>query len=350
MALPRLTIALLLLCSLEAPAARSQAASEIAEDERIVLFPTSASWEGDVWRVPIHGWVFEPEEGDLARRPTIALFRGILGLVDDDPVSEIFERRLRGFLVDNERGKRVGLKVGDLNQTLSASGPDGHFDDVLELQAGASWLTLTAAASGDSQTFEGRVRLLEPEGLTILSDIDDTVKVSNVRDRQSLLRNTFLRDFEAVPGMAARYNEWHSDRGAHVHFVSSSPWQLYEELSEFLRREDFPESTLSLKHVRLKDSSALNLLDDPLEAKTSTIEAFIRRFPDREFVLVGDSGEMDPEVYGEIARRHPGRVLRIFIRDVSGEDPGAARYRAAFEGVPERKWELFDDGSTLTLP
>jgi phosphatidate phosphatase APP1 len=56
---------------------------------------------------------------------------------------------------------------------------------------------------------------------------------------------------------------------------------------------------------------------------------------------------MDPEIYGAIARQHPGSVQRMFIRDVVGEDSDSARIQKAFEGVPPEKWMLFCDASEI---
>jgi phosphatidate phosphatase APP1 len=58
-------------------------------------------------------------------------------------------------------------------------------------------------------------------------------------------------------------------------------------------------------------------------------------------MLVGDSGEHDPEIYGELARKHPEQVVRVLIRDVTGEAADADRYRTAFQGVARKKWAVF---------
>jgi phosphatidate phosphatase APP1 len=73
-------------------------------------------------------------------------------------------------------------------------------------------------------------------------------------------------------------------------------------------------------------------------------------YPRRRFILVGDSGERDPETYGTIARKFPARVLRIFIRDVTGEPAGTARYRHAFADLNADTWQLFQDPANLPLP
>src|SRR5690625_5563263 len=78
----------------------------------------------------------------------------------------------------------------------------------------------------------GWIRLLKPEGVSVISDIDDTIKITDIpAGRSVVLENTFFKPFQAVPGMAERYQE----DGAEVafHYVSGSPWQLYRPISEF---------------------------------------------------------------------------------------------------------------------
>ena len=172
--------------------------------------------------------------------------------------------------------------------------------------------------------------------MTVISDIDDTVKVSEVTDRQKLLVNTFLRPFRVVDGIPALYRKW-SDSGAVFCFVSSSPWQLYEPLLKWMTAEKFPPATFELQRVRFKDTSLLKLFGDPLKSKLQRIEPILKRFPGRRFVLVGDSGEKDPEVYGELARRFPTQAAAILIRNVTHERASDARFRIAFESVPEER-------------
>jgi phosphatidate phosphatase APP1 len=149
--------------------------------------------------------------------------------------------------------------------------------------------------------------------------------------------------------MAAAYRRW-ADSGAQFHFVSSSPWQLYEPLSQFLRDAGFPDATFHLKRFRIKDRSFLNLFVDPVESKQQAMVPLVEAYPQRQFVLVGDSGEKDPEVYGMLARRFPQRIAKIYIRNVTNEPADSARYRQAFEGLPADKWHIFDDPQALVLP
>ncbi|MCB1307410.1 MAG: App1 family protein, partial [Leptospiraceae bacterium] len=138
---------------------------------------------------------------------------------------------------------------------------------------------------------------------------------------------TFLREFEAVPGMAAVYREWQR-RGYAFHYVSGSPWQLYPPLLEFMQAAGFPVGSFHLRMFRLKGHSVLDFIrSDGLEYKSPAITDLLQTYPDRRFILVGDSGEQDPEVYARIAHQFPDQVKAIFIRDVTGEQVSHTRYR-----------------------
>jgi len=91
----------------------------------------------------------------------------------------------------------------------------------------------------------------------------------------------------------------------------------------------------------------LNLFGSQEGYKTPVIEELLAALPGRRFVLIGDSGEQDPELYGAIARKHPGQVAAIFIRNVTGEKPGAERFRKAFEGIAAQGWKLFNQPAEL---
>jgi len=332
---------LLFLCLLCLFAAIPVSAADLRSDERVLFYPTVGWQEASEWRVPVHALVFEPERRVL----TSAAVRSALGLVaepKDAAERAVFESRARGFLVDNERGNRISLRMGDRVFAIGESAADGHVRGEFRLQdAEAKPVTFTAfTRAGDSREFRGHALLLRDTGLSVISDVDDTIKVSHVRDRQALLRKTFYEPFQAVDGMAAVYRAW-ATNGASFHYVSASPWQLYEPLAEFAATNGFPAGSWHMKQFRVKDSSFLGLFDSPENYKPGVIEPMLRQFPQRRFILVGDSGERDPEIYGALARKFPQEIHRVFIRDVTGEDANAARYEAAFKNVPVEKWRVF---------
>jgi hypothetical protein len=349
-----------LLLFLTAPPLAAKEGSPIAKDEVVVFFPSLGREEEDgSWRTEVHGWIFEPEEGSLLRSAGLGLLRRALGVDPQGGEAELFEKRARPFLADSERSKAISIRLGGKVHALEPSGPNGHLRGTLRLSGDEAATLLTAPAAlpcrlrfeavmrrGDERTFSGEVFLLEAAGLSIVSDIDDTVKVSEVRDRKALLANTFLREFRAVPGMAEAYRAW-AEAGASFHYVSASPWQLYEPLASFLRDGGFPAGSFHLKTFRWKDSSFFSLFASPEEYKKETIGKLLESYPRRRFILIGDSGEKDPEAYGALARKHPGQVERILIRDVTEEGPEAPRYQRAFAGLPPGTWSVFRDAAEV---
>ena len=326
--------------------------SDIKTDETVVFFRTAA-WldpSAQQWHVPIHGWIYETEDS-TARK---ALFEEILQEqydLETSAASEAnFSRRINLMIADNERDKRIVIALAGRTHELPLSSANGHFETTLQIAASEleshapdgllTYMAVTAAA--EHRQFIGEVRLLGATGLSIISDIDDTVKISNVTDHTSLLDYTFLRDFVAAPGMSELYAHW-SERGASLHFVSSSPWQLYAPLREFLDDTGFPWATLSLKSVRFRDETFFNLFKKGTETKPVAIEAIIDRYPNRNFILVGDSGEQDPEVYAAIMHKYPDRILGIYIRNVTNESSDNARFAALFGDLEAARWTLFDD-------
>jgi hypothetical protein len=322
---------------------------ELAADETLLFFPTSAVRDGDNWRVPIHGWIFERERDGLGRRMALGAFRKSLGLSRDDAKSATFALRASTFLVDNERGKRPTITAGFTRLTAPASEADGHFRCELRIS------TQDKAARGDKDRWlefsaagvTGRAQLLGAEGVSVISDIDDTIKVSNVGDKKALLRSTFLKEFEAAPGMPEIYQTL-ATRGLAFHYVSASPWQLYEPLSHFMAAAGYPPGSIQLKDFRWKDSSFFNLFADSASYKEATVTSLLQRYPGRQFVLIGDSGEGDPELYGKLARAFPEQVLAILIRDVAPDEPDT-RYAAAFSELPRPMWQRFTDPTELDL-
>ncbi|QDV40284.1 hypothetical protein Enr13x_00900 [Stieleria neptunia] len=332
--------------------------SSLKSDEEILFYPSYGRFDeqDQVWRFEVHGKVFEPEDGSFKRRLLIAaLKRSVRGKVEIDK-DAFREDRIRPFLVDNERGKSVTIDVIGTQFAAGVSGPNGHFHRSLTSDAAALGLggepiggqrnrVLTVKAvlpARDSRSFDGRIHLIAPRGVSVISDIDDTIKHSQVTSKSELLKNTFTRAFRAVEGMPELYADL-ADTGVAFHYVSGSPWQLYQPLAAFFSEQGFPSGTFHLKHFRLTDSSGLGLLSSQRETKLAAIVPLLTSFPDRRFILLGDSGEHDPEIYGQLARDYPDQIAGIFIRNVTSADPTDGRFQTALTGVPSDRWILFQD-------
>jgi phosphatidate phosphatase APP1 len=154
------------------------------------------------------------------------------------------------------------------------------------------------------------------------------------------LVNTFLNEYRSVEGMAELYRFW-AEQGADFHYVSSSPWQLFQPLYQLCQTAGFPPGSFHLRSFRLRDHMLRRLLRIRRRGKTAVIATIVELFPQRRFVLVGDSGEKDPEIYGDIARCFPDRVSSILIRDLPPRRLDAARVKRAFRDIPDDKYFVF---------
>jgi len=348
-------------CGLLPLAPVSVAQSGIAPDEEVIFFNTAARLDtvAAQWVVPIHGWIFEPETDSIRRMVVLAALRAALDVDDEHAGERLFNRRAAAFLVDNESGKTLTLRIGDRTATVGPSEQNGHLTGSVRLSLeeadrlsrpdkyGRQWVEFDAVTpKSDKRRFSARAVLAPPAGLSVISDIDDTVKITQVSDLEEVIENTFLKPYRPVPGMAKLYQRW-AQQGAIIHFISASPWQLYAPLTEFTNEHGFPDVTFHLKTFYWKDSRFLSLFADPLEYKLGVVEPVIESFPQRQFILVGDSGEKDPEAYGTLARKYPDRVVFILIRAIENESPDAVRFQTAFEGVPRQRWHVFVDADEL---
>lgn len=160
------------------------------------------------------------------------------------------------------------------------------------------------------------VKITEPQGVSIISDVDDTIKHSSIASgAREIFRNTFIRDLAdlTIDGVKEWYNTMY-DMGVGIHYVSNSPWQLFPVLVSYFQKAGLPPGSYHLKQY----SGMLQGIFEPVaERKKGTLEKIMRDFPERKFILIGDSGEADLEVYTDVVLANPGKVIAIFIRDVT---------------------------------
>lgn len=322
--------------------------SNLGKDETVVMLPTNAYYDADQkrWHAQIHGWVFEPERDSVWRNNLVKSFAFVVGVQDQE--RELFAERMRMFLVDNKPDRHMILKLNGQIYRAPATGDNGHFEFDVALPDNAnqcsSWLNASVVtAHGDERQFRSEIQCNENTGVSVISDIDDTIKDSHVLDKKELMKNTFVREFRDIPGMAALYQHF-ARKGYQFHYVSSSPWQLFPALDVFLQKRGFPKGSMHLKLVRFKDSSFMNLFATPEEGKIPTITALFDRNPQRQFILVGDSGEKDPDIYKTIFKKYPHRVRKILIHDVARKPD---QLRQLFADLPADKWAIFNTPDEL---
>jgi Phosphatidate phosphatase APP1, catalytic domain len=328
--------------------------STLQAGEAVVLFPSAGhqSEDGRHWVVPLQAWVYVPQHSHQRRKAIAELLKQRHGLDLTPANAAFFDPRINLLLADNKRGRTIVVEVLGVRAALPPTSANGHSQGQVRIPVSADTpegtrVTLRAVLTPiDSRTIEATAHLVGRAGLSVISDIDDTVKITHVRDRRMLWEATFYKSFEAVPGMPDAYQRL-AAKGAAFHYVSSSPWHLAEPLLAFLGASGFAVSSISLKHVRLKDRTALNILKPGRETKPPAIEAILTRYPERRFILIGDSGEDDPEVYAEALRNHPKQIARIFIRNITGARRTDDRFTKAFAGLDAERWVLFEDAAAV---
>jgi phosphatidate phosphatase APP1 len=259
-----------------------------------------------------------------------------------DTALENLRNMARRFASDEVAGARVRASFGEI-EVETVADEEGFFDVRIglpePLTGPTKWhpveLELIRPASPGGGPVRSTGRVLVPGGarIGIISDIDDTVVRSSATSVLKmawivLLNNAHTRlPFE---GVAAFYEALQrgADGQAHnpIFYVSSSPWNIYDVLEDFLNVHGVPAGPLFLK-----DWSP-TVLRKHKEHKLGIIRRLLRTYPELPFVLIGDSGEEDPEIYQRAAREHPGRIRAIYIRDVTAAERDA-EVRAIAEEV-----------------
>ncbi|MDB5343065.1 MAG: hypothetical protein JWP89_1442 [Schlesneria sp.] len=331
----------------------------VARHEQLVFYPSfgTRSPDGRGWILTVQGSVFDPRISWFRRKPVFAVIRRVLRM--DRTAEEYFRIRMRQFLMFGLRGRSVTVRIGDQDHTLEDSDYMGLFRgdihvsdaELAKITQGQppidGWLTYQARLSeADDRLVTGALQLVEPTGISIISDVDDTIKHSNVPNRRDLFRNTFTRIFVPITGMPELYRDC-AQVGTRFHFVSGSPWQLYEPLSEFMREEGYPAGSYHLKRFRIRDS-ARKIRRSPQKAyKKSAIEPILASFPKRQFVLIGDSGEQDPEIYASLLRERSDQIAHVFIRGVRNETRESERLQVAFADLDPQRWDIYKEPSEI---
>lgn len=159
----------------------------------------------------------------------------------------------------------------------------------------------------------------------IISDIDDTIVHTSATDILAMSRNVFLHNAKTrlpFAGVSEFYKALQLGRNGKRNnpffYVSSSPWNMYDLLIDFLDLNQIPEGPLLLRDFGLQDNKFIS--SGHMGHKFKEIENILLTYPLLNFVLIGDSGQEDPVIYREIVEKFPGRVLAIYIRDVQLAD------------------------------
>jgi phosphatidate phosphatase APP1 len=289
-----------------------------------------------------------------ARAPRIAPYRGygsatelrvLARVVRDAPLPPLGERddlwdnlvaTWRRFETDEVPGAAVRARFGG-TVVEGTSDREGYVDLRIPVAAAppqAGWhavsLELVDAPPPPATSEHGTAtaRVLVPSDRArfgVISDIDDTVIKSDATQLLRAARHLILGNARTrlpFPGVAAFYRALaggvdpstpHAATPNPLFYVSSSPWNLYELLVEIFARQGIPDGPLALRDWGVGREARPT---GHHAHKRAAIEAIFTAYPQLSFVLVGDSGQEDPEIYAAVMRDFPGRVLAAYIRSV----------------------------------
>ena len=269
----------------------------------------------------IRGRALEDENIDLSRK-------GLFGLLKNS---------WKRFEADEIANTSIKIKLPDNSFYYTKTDAKGYFkfkqkiSGLSELTNEEGWLSYELSFDDphpnrviiQDNRFQGEVLIPASNvDFGVISDIDDTILHTGVTSflKMKLIFNTFFRNAESrspLEGAADFYHALHrgpSDERANPFFyVSHSPWNLYRYLALFLRKNSFPKGPILLRSL----SVFKRRKEEEKPQKQREIIDILNMYPAMKFILIGDSGEHDADIYIEIAEKFPGRIKAIYLRSVT---------------------------------
>ncbi|MDX1463329.1 MAG: phosphatase domain-containing protein [Marinirhabdus sp.] len=319
---------------------------KLFKDDPLQIIPFQSY--GDTDHFYIRGRALEDENIDLSKRGFFSLLKNTWKRFETD---EIPHTKLR-------------VTFPDTSVLYSNSDHKGYFkikkdkSGLASMTNSEGWLQYEMSFE---DTFPGRIiqnkncfggEMLIPSqnsSFGVISDIDDTILHTGVTSRLKwkLIFNTLFKNAESrspLKGASEFYNMLHRGKSGKeanpMFYVSHSPWNLYRYLELFLRKNNFPKGPILLRdfaQIRAKKES------DEKPQKQKEIIDILNMYPERKFILIGDGGEHDPDIYIEIAESFPDRVLAIYIRAVRHK-PKITRIKGLFESFKTTPALLVESG------
>ncbi|KAF9260650.1 hypothetical protein L218DRAFT_1051074 [Marasmius fiardii PR-910] len=281
-----------------------------------------------------------------------------LGLDVGDQIDRVLDR-MKLFATVGLPGKEVKMTVEGCEKQVTL--PETGFKDLGVVTGSVSVgkcgneAQFTATVDGDDFTPDVKIFPSTSDGFGVISDIDDTIKISNVLDKIKLAKTTLLDDPTPVAGMPEVYKSLATSLNQpQFIYISGSPFQLYPFLRDFVETS-FPTGPLFLRNFTITDLGLIldSFSDDTnkkLEYKLSQIARVNTMYPQKSFLSIGDSTEKDPEIYGAAFKEHgPDFIRCIWIHVVDGAENSDERFAAAFDGVPQERIRLFTDAEIPAL-
>ncbi|CAM1509283.1 Fc.00g030220.m01.CDS01 [Cosmosporella sp. VM-42] len=281
-----------------------------------------------------------------------------LGLAKESEECKTIEKRITPFLWDIQAMRVFRLDHQGRDLRLGPTSLNGITTNTLEVahdNGGSLTQAKARVPRGVKGILDMQTYYAEPEGWGIISDIDDTIKLTMTSDPLGILRETFVNPPTPITGMPELYSEIQSilPEDTPWFYLSASPYNLYPLLRGF-RDKFYPPGTMILRDSSWKTIAGLlsALTMGTEEYKVDRMKKVNSWLPERKMIVIGDSTQSDPEAYGELYRTVPGWINLILIRkatDVAAygidEKNEPERFKKAFKGIPREAWHVFEDPS-----
>lgn len=256
----------------------------------------------------------------------------------------------RNFVAPPMAYAEVEVEVGDLVTTVRADRM-GVVDVVLDVELEPGWRTAVLRV-GDEEEVTTDLYIASPDAKAgLVSDIDDTVVVTSLPRPLLAAWNSFVIDEHArtpTPGMAVLLRRIAAaEPMAPVLYLSTGAWNVAQTLTRFLGRNLYPLGALLLTSWGpTKD----RWFRSGREHKVTQLERLAQQFPDLQWILVGDDGQHDPEIYADFATKHPDKVKAIVIRQLTPSEAllAGGRAEATRHSTPGIPWCYGPDGAALS--
>ncbi len=255
--------------------------------------------------------------------------KGIKSATDKDGTWDNILRMYKRFESDEVPGVEIYLEFGDVKQNLTTD-EEGYFETNLRLphppDTNRLWHEVHLELLKHEQKADAAGQIMIPPEKAefgVISDIDDTIIKTGATDLLEMARNTFLKNamtrmpFDGICEFYQALQKGTSDKPVNpMFYLSNSPWNLYDFLTDFMKLNNIPEGPVLLRDFGLDEDKFIK--DDT--HKNRQIHRLLTTYPDLSFVLIGDSGEHDPEIYQQAVKDFPGRFRAVYIRDVTSEE------------------------------
>ncbi|KAI9675579.1 MAG: hypothetical protein M1817_000945 [Caeruleum heppii] len=328
---------------------------------QVINLPPYANWTHRGWNVRFHGNVLKQPE--LGRHQLDDLTNTLLidTKIQDLPpsqaeqarnvTSQIFVIQQGGANVSFELETGAGGAVTPDERSHTIRFPystttQGDFDAFVPIVSNSlrpgnvsNEIQRLGVYINGAQTGNATAYLVPPHGLTVLSDIDDILRITKIYRPEEGLLNTIARPYIPWMNMPEIFANWSTSLpNTHFHYLTTTPEQITRPYMQFIY-SNYPGGSFDTRPLNFSDMSAT------LSIRKFLLAKIFETFPQRKFILVADTTNSDVlRAYPSLAHDYPRQVQCIFIRNTTATDP-ANKFpydTSGFEGLDDNKYLFFN--------